>query len=335
MKENTLMFSVIVPIYKVEQYLEKCIDSIINQTYKNFELILVNDGSPDNCPRICDEYAKKDNRIKVIHKKNGGLVSARKAGLQVAYGKYIVCIDGDDWVQSNYLLRFEETIKKYNSDIVCCGSFLAFENKNINCPISKEDRYYDRKKIENEIFPILIENERGKYFSPNIWGKTFKKDVYKTQQEKVDCRINIGEDHACTKPVIYNSTSMVILKECLYYYRQNPTSMTKKPKPFLWKVPEFIGKHMEEQIPMDIFDFQEQVYRMTVHNIFNVAMSQFNQNKPYKNIKEEIIKNLKNEYYKEAIKKCKYKLFSKGTLALLTLKYRCIRLIWIYKKLVG
>lgn len=332
MKKNLLMFSVIVPIYKVEKYLKKCIDSILSQTYKNFELILVDDGSPDGCPQICDQYAKRDSCIKVIHKKNGGLVSARKIGLSVAQGKYILCVDGDDWIHKDYLLKFEEIIKKYNCDIVCCGSFLAFENENISKPISKEDKYYDRKRLENEIFPILLEDEKGKYFTPTLWAKVFKKNIYETQQEKIDSKINIGEDHACTKPMIYTSNSMVILKECLYYYRQNPTGMTKKPKPFLWDGPKLIGRHMERQIPMNMFDFKDQVYRMTVHNVFNVAVSQFNQDKSYKNIEEEIIKNLEDEYYQKAIKNCKYKLFSKGTLALFALKYKCVRLMWFYNK---
>lgn len=333
MEKNKLLFSIVVPIYKVEEYLKKCVDSILEQTYKEFELILVDDGSPDNCPKICDEYAQKDSRIKVIHKKNGGLVSARKAGLSVIEGEYVLCIDGDDWVDKNYLLIFEKAIKKYNPDIICCGSLLAFENKNIKWSISEKDEYYDRKKIEKEIFPILIENKTGKYFTPTLWAKVFRKDIYKSQQEKIDSKVNIGEDHICTKPTIYNSNSMVILKECLYYYRQNPTSMTKKPKPFLWEGPKLIGEHMEKQIPMNIFDFKEQVYRMTVHNVFNVAVSQFNQDKSYREIKKEIIENLKDEYYQEAIKNCKYKLFSKGALALFALKYRMFFLIYLYNKL--
>lgn len=331
MKKNTLMFSVVVPIYKVEKYLKKCIDSILAQTYKNFELILVDDGSPDSCSQICDRYAKKDNRIKVIHKKNGGIVLARQSGVELSVGKYIVCIDGDDWIHKDYLLKFEEAIKKYNCDIVCCGSFLAFENNNISRQISKEDKYYDRKRLENEVFPILIEDKKGKYFSPTLWGKALKKEIYVKSQQK-DCLVNMGEDHACTKPTIYNSNSMMVLKDCLYYYRQNPTGMTKNPKPFLWDGPKLIGKHMERQIPMNIFDFQNQVYRMTVHNVFNVAVSQFNQDKSYKDVKKEIIKNLKDEYYQKAIKNCKYKLFSKGTLALFALKYKCVGLMWLYNK---
>ena len=97
------LISVIVPIYKVEKYLNKCVDSIINQTYKNLEIILVDDGSPDSCPDICDKYEKKDNRVKVIHKKNGGLSDARNAGLDIANGEYISFIDSDDEIEASFV----------------------------------------------------------------------------------------------------------------------------------------------------------------------------------------------------------------------------------------
>ena len=96
------LISIIIPVYNVEQYLHRCVDSVLNQTYKNLEIILVNDGSPDNCPFICDEYAKKDKRIIVVHKENGGLSSARNAGLEIVQGEYISFIDSDDWIHENY-----------------------------------------------------------------------------------------------------------------------------------------------------------------------------------------------------------------------------------------
>ena len=103
---NTIKISVIVPIYRIEDYLPKCIDSLLQQSFKDFELILVDDGSPDNCPKICDDYAKLDQRVKVIHKSNGGLLSARKAGLEAASGTHIAYVDGDDWVDHFYLLKY-------------------------------------------------------------------------------------------------------------------------------------------------------------------------------------------------------------------------------------
>ncbi len=124
--------SVIVPIYKVEEYLHRCIDSIINQTYTNLEIILVDDGSPDNCPMICDEYAKKDSRIRVIHKKNGGLSDARNAGLEIATGEYIGFVDSDDWIHKDmYHILYKNIIEK-DADIA-------------ECSIKKERNYLNSK----------------------------------------------------------------------------------------------------------------------------------------------------------------------------------------------
>lgn len=109
--EKEDLISIVIPVYKVELYLEKCIESIINQTYKNLEIIIVDDGSPDNCPKICDEYAQKDNRIKVIHKENGGLSDARNAGIDVAAGKYIAFVDSDDYVSNDYIEYMYNLIK--------------------------------------------------------------------------------------------------------------------------------------------------------------------------------------------------------------------------------
>ena len=97
------LISIVLPIYNVEKYIEKCMDSVLNQTYKNIEVILVDDGSPDRCPKICEEYAKKDNRIKVVHKENGGLSDARNAGIKVANGEYITFIDSDDYIDQDYV----------------------------------------------------------------------------------------------------------------------------------------------------------------------------------------------------------------------------------------
>lgn len=116
-----MMISVIVPVYKVEKYIDKCVNSILNQTYKNFELILIDDGSPDKCPLICDNYAKDDERVKVLHKKNGGLSDARNFGLDYACGEYVTFIDSDDIVAPEYLETLIYLLEKYNSDIAVTG----------------------------------------------------------------------------------------------------------------------------------------------------------------------------------------------------------------------
>ena len=116
------LISVIVPVYKVEQYLDKCVQSIVDQTYKNLEIILVDDGSPDNCGKMCDEWAKKDSRIKVIHKENGGQSDARNAGMAVATGDWIAFVDSDDWIEPQMYQSMYETMTTTSSDIVSCGA---------------------------------------------------------------------------------------------------------------------------------------------------------------------------------------------------------------------
>ena len=121
-----MLFSVIVPIYKIEKYLRRCIDSVLGQTFSDFELILVNDGSPDNCPAICEEYAAKDKRIRVIHKENGGVTSARLRGVVEATGEWIGFVDGDDYVEPQMYERLLDNALKYQADISHCGHQLVF-----------------------------------------------------------------------------------------------------------------------------------------------------------------------------------------------------------------
>ena len=147
-----LLFSVIVPIYKVEKYLPDCVNSILNQTYKDFELLLVDDGSPDNCPQMCDDFALKDSRIRVIHKKNGGLVSARNIGIKNAKGKYICYVDGDDTVDEKLLESiYKEILIKNNPDIIIFGIVKNFADHDEEIFCDLPDGLYDKKAMEEKV----------------------------------------------------------------------------------------------------------------------------------------------------------------------------------------
>lgn len=324
-----IKFSIIVPVYNVEKYLSECIESLINQTYDNFEIILVDDGSPDNSPQICDEYAKKDSRIKVIHKENGGVTSARKAGTNAATGDYIVCVDADDWVENTYLEEFANAIGIDNSEVVCCEDYVDNGVTNIYKPMSFEEGLYKREDIEKKIFPILIEGKDCRYFSNAVAIKAVKRELFVKYQNLVDDGIRIGEDAAVIKPCIYEANSLYIIKKPLYYYRYNPSSATKSKKAFNWQEPKLRGKHFEKTIDMNEFDFREQNYRMVVHALFNVAESQFNRKEKYSVIAKDIKKNIKDEYYQTAIKICRF-IGKKGKLALFSLKYNMVWLIKLY-----
>ncbi|WP_427042682.1 glycosyltransferase family 2 protein [Fusobacterium sp. SB021] len=323
-----LLFSIIIPIYNSEKYLKECIDSIILQSYKNYEIILIDDGSKDKSFSICENYAKKYNFIKIIHKVNEGIVIARQKGVEIAKGKYIICIDSDDFIEKNYLEKFAEVIIKTNSDIVCCGYINYYsENNKRKILIPQKKGFYNKKDIENIIFPILIEKSDGSYFRPSLWAKAIKKEIYQKYQLK-DTVINMGEDYACTRACIYHSRSMYILEECLYYYRYNINSITKKTS-YSWDIPKIILKHFEKNIDMNNFDFKEQSYRFIVHSIFNIAVSRFYNNK-YKNVRDELYKEIKEKSYKKAIKECKYKKNIKGKLAHLVLYYKMVFMIYIF-----
>ena len=205
--------SIIVPIFRVENYLERCINSILNQSFKNFELILVDDGSPDRCGEICDEYGKKDNRIKVIHKKNGGLSDARNAGLEIASGVYVGFIDSDDFIHKDMYKILYEGLIKTNSDIAQC-KFKYFSNideiKENNNIIEKIETYNNIEAING-----IMDN---KELNTNVWNKLYKRDLFK---EIVFPKGKIHEDEFVTYKLFYKSKRICSVNKELYYYFNN------------------------------------------------------------------------------------------------------------------
>lgn len=155
-------FSVIVPVYNVEKYLRKCVDSILSQSFMDFEVILIDDGSPDNCPTICDEYAKRDCRVKVIHKPNGGVSSARNAGLNAAIGEYITFVDSDDWIMSNMLEEFHKMLRNDYPDLAICGYESVDEDGNITNGRNSESitEFTGVHKMDNDLFWKLFSAKR-------------------------------------------------------------------------------------------------------------------------------------------------------------------------------
>ncbi|WP_421804056.1 glycosyltransferase family 2 protein [Flagellimonas sp.] len=220
--------SVIVPIYKIEAYLPKCIDSLLNQSFTDFELILVNDGSPDSCPMICDDYAKVDARVKVVHKENGGLLSARKEGLKNAKGKYVAYVDGDDWVDTYYLDILFKLAEANSSDLVVTGHFREFDGK-IETISPKLTGIFDENEIRFSILPKAIYNGRfcEHEISTYVWNKLFKKELLDQVLFDVPNEIIMGEDAAITYSYLAISKKMTVSGIPLYYYRQRHDSIVK------------------------------------------------------------------------------------------------------------
>lgn len=224
------MISIIVPIYNVERYIRQCIDSICRQTYQDLEIILVDDGSTDECGHICEEYRDKDPRIIVIHKDNGGLVSARKAGIRAASGQYIAYVDGDDWIEPDMYRCMYQKMTEQNVDVVMCG---RYEDTGESCKQVFQgipEGKYDQSALLEEVYPRMIIN--GDFFTwgmfPGVWDKLFRRECVERFQLAVDERIVMGEDAACTYPCLLNIKSAYVMHTCLYHYRQTTSSMVKR-----------------------------------------------------------------------------------------------------------
>jgi glycosyltransferase involved in cell wall biosynthesis len=221
--------SVIVPIYNVEAELRKCVSSILAQTYKDIEVILVDDGSPDNCGAICDEFASKDNRIVVIHKENGGLVNARKSGLEKSTGRFISYVDGDDWIEEDFIQNLVDCQQKYNVDIVAAGFAKDIGDDSERFTNVIASGFYDKKKMIAEVYPRMI--CAGPYFyfgvCSYVWNKLFKKELLYDCQMAVDPHISIGEDTAVVFPVLLKANTLYISENNSYHYYQKAYSMLK------------------------------------------------------------------------------------------------------------
>ena len=208
--------SVIVPIYKVEKYLCKCVDSIINQTYKNLEIILVDDGSPDNCPQICDDYAKKDSRIKVVHKENGGLSDARNAGMKVATGEYVSFIDSDDYISLDFYQTLVNVMVNEKSDIAECDLVKFYEDK----PIESVDSTDEIITFDTEkgLSMLMAENE----FHQHVWNKLYKSDIALSVPF---AKGKLNEDEFWTYQIFGQAKKVSKIKKPMYYYLQRAGSI--------------------------------------------------------------------------------------------------------------
>lgn len=188
--EHNLLFSLIVPVYNVSKYLHQCLDSIINQTYSNIEIILVNDGSSDYSGRICDEYANKDKRIKTIHTENKGVSSARNLGLSIAKGNYIAFIDSDDWIEKDAIEKIEKQIKTYSYDLILYGVSRDTLHGQFPLYTGLVETSYTLKDQMNDILPYLVKNE-----IINAPFKVYKHDLIKDNNIKFDTNFSLAEDY--------------------------------------------------------------------------------------------------------------------------------------------
>ena len=247
------LVSIIIPIYGVELYLKQCIESVLSQTYQNLQIILVNDGSKDQCGEICDYFAVKDTRIQVIHKQNEGLVNARKSGLALAKGEFVTFIDGDDWVGKNFIYNLIQPAIRYNTDFTIAGYIREFYGKEDKIHPKLTEGYYNKEDLLKTVLPNAIYN--GIFFqhgiSTYVWNKLFKLSNLKKYLTIIDKNIVMGEDAALTYPYLFNCDSLYITNATDYYYRQRPNSIVKSVPNLQLEYSQLslLFKHLKKYLP--------------------------------------------------------------------------------------
>ncbi len=281
------LISVVVPVYKVEKYLNLCVDSILNQSYTNLEIILVDDGSPDNCPAICDAYAEKDPRIKVIHKENGGLSDARNAGIEVATGKYLGFVDSDDYIAPDMYEKLYSIITENSCDMAICQAAVVQENEKATYEDSDEVYVFE----SNEALYQMISK---KLFTVNTWNKLYKRELF----DKI--RFPKGmlyEDLATTYKLILLSGKVAYSPMKKYAYLQRQGSIMNltgyKVKTDKIKIVEEMLSRLKDQ------ELQAGMLRYILNDIYKMAScGNLTENKEYLdafstlyNDKKEIFKN--------------------------------------------
>lgn len=332
--------SVIIPIYNVEPYLCQCLDSVINQTYKNLEIILIDDGSPDNCGAICDEYAQEDDRIVVIHKQNGGLSAARNDGIEKATGEWIAFVDSDDWCETGYYEQLFEALGNKNVDVFCAGGcYYEYNSGMVTKRTIKEVILYDqRKELDGLMIKVLVApyselKEIGNVVMAGPWDKLYRTEFIKKNALRFDVNCKACEDYLFNFQVFDKAEAIGGCPYIGYHYRYVDTSITKGFNPHKSEIfYDFVCRlytYMEQQdcglndqikqaIAFMCFDRLDCSFRVCYFHPANT--------KPYKEIAGEIKQMKTWPYFCEAIYSNNNQYFSKKKLVL---KY-LLRLPWVW-----
>lgn len=272
MTEVLARVSVIIPVYNVEQYLRRCVDSVLNQTMSELEVILVDDGSPDQSPAICDWYAEEDERVQVIHKQNGGLASARNAGLRQAKGEYIFFLDSDDWLEPDGMELLYKTAEEYQVDFV---RYRAIRTgwpglpKNAPCrvePIRElTEGLYDRKRILEEVCPRLLGTAQLTMGAVvGAWGSLYRHAFLKENKLSFSEGVKFSEDQIFSARVVLVSNRFYFIDTpCVYHYFYNPKSISKSFRAGRWEsCKETIRLAEQEFSENSVFDFTNQLNQL-------------------------------------------------------------------------
>jgi len=298
-----MFFSVIVPVYKVEKYISGCIESVLHQSFSDFELILVDDGSPDACPAICEDYKAKDSRIKVIHKTNGGLASARRAGIKVAEGDYVFNLDSDDLIEPDTLECAYKIIKETECEMVSFSYRWVKNGQTVQVTNDGlEEGLYTEKNIEQYIYPRLLMDTNMNHISYYLSGKAVKRDLLTPLQLAVDEKISLGEDLCCTVPCYLHAKSVYISKKEAYLYTVREDSLSKEFNTKQINRIEDVICELSKNDLKKIVDSEEQLCRYSCFMCFTILASAAEGGyfKSIKAIKENILQSQHNEKIQRA-----------------------------------
>ncbi len=330
---NRPKISIIVPIYNVEKYLVKCLDSLVNQTLKEIEIILVDDGSPDNCPKICDEYANKDNRIKVIHKQNAGVSAARNTGIEIATAEWLAFVDADDWVEED---MFEEAYKRTvncDVDMVLFNFYSNYEKKEVvNKKIPQEDFITDNQDIIQQLKLSVLHETFGPYNTSFTlmgapWNKIFKASIVKENKIEFPLEVKGVFDDALFNLYYYDYVKKVVFfNKPLYHYRRLSTSILNKFKPnkleinqaIFNKIEEYIKQHNDDELLKNAYNSRVVLY---LHITINLYFFNKDNTKSVREKIAELKETIETEPYKEALKKVNPKYLTK----LQRIYYKCLK----------
>ena len=241
--------TIIIPVYKVEKYLNRCLESVIKQTYTNLEIILIDDGSPDKCYELCDSWKLKDSRIKVIHKENGGLSSARNAGLDIATGDFIAFVDSDDYIENKMIEIMLDAALRNKVKVVCCGRVRVSEKNKIEMfTLPREQRFSNEEAIRQLLIGGVIEEA--------AWDKLYKKEIFDNRRFP---KGEINEDIVQTIKILGSCDSIIHVGKALYNYCENNGSITKsgykEEKIVILKHLEQIKEYIEHKFPEMVYDY--------------------------------------------------------------------------------
>lgn len=259
-KKQEYIVSIIIPIYNVENYLNQCIDSIVNQTYQNLDIILVDDGSTDNSSAICDDYAKADSRVQVIHKANGGLISAWKTGVENSKGKYLVFIDSDDWLDTEMVEQLLAYADGSCKEMICSNYIIEKPKDKIPVKQKMTPGVYNREQIEAVLFPKLLGCEPRMIHASRCM-KLISKELIIDNMQYCNPKVTMGEDLNITFPAILDTERIVVMEEgYFYHYRSLNSSMAHHYDPKLYKQIQLLYHAGEKVIETKFFTAQKEIW---------------------------------------------------------------------------